>query len=80
MTPMTMPVIRFQSQADRDRAMTVLADQQFESRLEGEAALSVTPAIDLVEAYEVLLADGFECMITEIEVKRLGPVRPQRLG
>ena len=75
MTPMTLPVIRFRSPDDRETALAVLEDQQFEVRRESVDALSVTPSSDLPEAHDVLLADGYACDIVRIEVQRLGPGR-----
>ncbi|KAA0680363.1 hypothetical protein [Roseomonas genomospecies 6] len=77
MTNMTIPVIRLRQPDDAERAMAVLRDQQ---RLEGDAALSVTPAEDLGDAFNMLRADGFACEMVRVEVHRLGPARPRPIA
>ena len=79
MTDLTLPIIRFETEEDCRRGLVILADQQFETRLEGKAEVSVSPWEDLEDAFVLLEAEGVLCARAEKHVNRLGSQQPRPL-
>lgn len=76
MADLTLPVLRFRSSADRERAAQLLEGQRFDTRQESGSELSFTPWTDLDEAHELLRSEGIACERASRTVARLGPPRP----
>ncbi len=76
MADLTVPVLRFRSPGDCERAVAVLTDQRFAIRLESDTEISFTPREDLGEARDLLDAEGIACALGEKPVTRLGPRMP----
>ncbi|HYH20288.1 MAG TPA: hypothetical protein VD995_16890 [Azospirillum sp.] len=80
MAALTVPVLRFESPAECDRAVEALVAQQFDVRRESDIEIGCTPWEDLEEARLVLQAEGITCARADKEVPRLGPRRPGPLA
>ncbi|HEY0834827.1 MAG TPA: hypothetical protein VGE72_13040 [Azospirillum sp.] len=76
MAALRVPVLRFGSRADCDRAVAALDAQQFDVRRESDTEIGCTPWDDLEEAQAVLHAEGIACVRADREVPRPGPPRP----
>lgn len=73
MTELRLPVLKFASEADCQRAADVLRDQQFEFTVESNIEIACQPWSDLDDAQALLDAEGIDCARAEKIVARKGP-------
>ena len=73
MAELTVPVLKFASEVDCQRAVETLLDQQFDVERVSATEIGCRPWSDLEEAQALLDAEGIACERTDKVVARKGP-------